>query len=48
MTKYIHKLGVAEKWNITDVLGLDETCLTFVPRPVKAVILLFPFSEEVI
>lgn len=47
MTKYIEKLGVPKKWGVVDVLGLDPDLLEFVPKPVKALILLFPCSEAV-
>lgn len=47
MTKFIYNLGVAQKWNVVDVYGLDEESLGFISKPVKAVILLFPCSEAV-
>ncbi|XP_017075060.1 ubiquitin carboxyl-terminal hydrolase [Drosophila eugracilis] len=45
LTKYIHKLGVSPAWSVTDVIGLEEDTLEWIPRPVKAFILLFPCSE---
>ncbi|EDW43660.1 GM23432 [Drosophila sechellia] len=45
LTKYIHKLGVSPAWSVTDVIGLEDDTLEWIPRPVKAFILLFPCSE---
>lgn len=47
LTKYIRKLGVSPEWSVTDVLGLTPDMLQWIPRPVKAFILLFPISEKV-
>ncbi|KAJ8731836.1 hypothetical protein PYW08_014566 [Mythimna loreyi] len=45
MNKYLQKLGVSEKWRMVDVIGLEEDALSWVPRPVLAVVLLFPLSD---
>ncbi|XP_047506747.1 ubiquitin carboxyl-terminal hydrolase-like [Pieris napi] len=46
MNKYLYKLGVSDKWKMVDVLGLENDALQWVPRPVLAVLLLFPLSEN--
>ncbi|XP_011178485.1 ubiquitin carboxyl-terminal hydrolase [Zeugodacus cucurbitae] len=46
LTKYIHKLGVSNEWSITDVVSLEPEMLEWIPQPVKAIILLFPISDN--
>ena len=45
--QYIHNLGVPSSWEFVDVYGLDPDLLMMVPRPVAAVMLLYPITEKV-
>lgn len=45
MNKYLAKLGVSDKWRMVDVIGLEGEALSWVPRPVLALVLLFPLSD---
>lgn len=47
MTKFLHKLGVPKQWAIVDIYGLHEDLLALIPKPVLAVILLFPDNMKV-
>lgn len=46
MNRYLQRLGVPSKWRLVDVVGLEEESLNWVPRPVLAVILLYPLSDN--
>jgi ubiquitin carboxyl-terminal hydrolase L3 len=45
-TELIHKLGIASSLRFQDVLSLDPELLSFIPRPVHALILVFPTTQE--
>ncbi|XP_033219321.1 ubiquitin carboxyl-terminal hydrolase-like isoform X2 [Belonocnema kinseyi] len=46
MTQMLHKLGVPKKWNMVDVYGLDPDSLAILMKPVLAMILLYPQTDE--
>eukprot|EP00708_Paratrimastix_pyriformis_P005509 GAFH01004567.1.p1 GENE.GAFH01004567.1~~GAFH01004567.1.p1 ORF type:complete len:247 (+),score=5.21 GAFH01004567.1:15-755(+) len=46
INQYVHKLGAPDSWQFHDVFGLDDEMFEFVPKPVKAVVFLFPIPDD--
>jgi ubiquitin carboxyl-terminal hydrolase L3 len=45
---YMKTLGVPNKWQFVDILGIDNETLQWIPHPVIAILLLYPITEETI
>uniref|UniRef100_A0A0B6ZBK8 Ubiquitin carboxyl-terminal hydrolase n=1 Tax=Arion vulgaris TaxID=1028688 RepID=A0A0B6ZBK8_9EUPU len=46
LNKYVYNLGMESTWNFIDVYALEPELLDSVPKPVAAVILLFPDDKS--
>jgi ubiquitin carboxyl-terminal hydrolase L3 len=46
MNKYVKSLGIYDSWQFMDVWGLDPELLLVLPRPICAVLLLYPLNEK--
>mmetsp|Transcript_24333 Transcript_24333/g.18507 ORF Transcript_24333/g.18507 Transcript_24333/m.18507 type:complete len:84 (+) Transcript_24333:10-261(+) len=40
-TEYLQTIGLPKEWSFSQCFGFDDECLSFIPRPVIAVILAF-------
>ncbi|KAG8137659.1 putative Ubiquitin carboxyl-terminal hydrolase protein, partial [Naja naja] len=43
---FLRQLGIYPSWQFVDVYGSDPELLSLVPRPVCALMLLFPVTEK--
>lgn len=46
LNSIIHNNGVDPNWSFTDVLGFDDESLSLIPKPVVAMIFLFPGTQN--
>ena len=46
MNSFLREMGVPADWEINDVYGLEEELLDMLPKPVLALLLLFPINDK--
>jgi len=46
LTELCHRLGASDQFEVVDVFSLDPEMLSFIPRPVLALYLLFPSRSD--
>uniref|UniRef100_A0A8C5PM18 Ubiquitin carboxyl-terminal hydrolase n=1 Tax=Leptobrachium leishanense TaxID=445787 RepID=A0A8C5PM18_9ANUR len=46
LNEVFSQLGVSGDWKFEDVIGFEESSLSAVPKPVCALMLAFPLSEQ--
>uniref|UniRef100_A0A803VZE4 Ubiquitin carboxyl-terminal hydrolase n=1 Tax=Ficedula albicollis TaxID=59894 RepID=A0A803VZE4_FICAL len=46
LVQFLKQLGIHPDWQFVDVYGMEPELLSMVPRPVCAVLLLFPITEK--
>ena len=44
-TGLIHRLGIEEKLEFVDIYSLDDETILYLPRPVLAIIVIFPDND---
>lgn len=44
--QFLKQLGLHPNWQFVDVYGMESELLSIIPRPVCAVLLLFPITEK--
>ena len=47
LVQYVRTLGISEQWQFVDVWGFESDLLQLLPRPICAVLLLYPLSDKV-
>jgi len=47
LVQYVRTLGINEQWQFVDVWGFESDLLQLLPRPICAVLLLYPLSDKV-